>query len=103
MTNPQRIIDSHLHFFDHTQNTHPFFERRDPGFEAFVGNYDALPRRFLPADYLAAVAAAGGYRAEGAVWHEFLSTDAYKEATWAQQLWLGISHRVVRARRIPRP
>jgi predicted TIM-barrel fold metal-dependent hydrolase len=86
MTIPQRIIDSHLHFFDHTQNTHPFFQRRDPGFEAFVGNYDALPRRFLPADYLAAVADADGYRAEGVVWHEFLSTDAYQEAAWAQQL-----------------
>jgi predicted TIM-barrel fold metal-dependent hydrolase len=87
MTIAQRIIDSHLHFFDHTQNRHPFFERRDPGFEAFVGNYDALPRCYLPADYLADVACAGGgYRAEGAVWHEFLSTDAHKEAAWAQQL-----------------
>ncbi|CAB3756006.1 amidohydrolase family protein [Paraburkholderia solisilvae] len=83
MTIPHRIVDSHIHFYDHTHNRYPFFERRDAGLEAFVGNYDALPRRYLPADYLAD---ARGHHVEGVVWHEFLSTDAYKEAVWAQQL-----------------
>jgi hypothetical protein len=27
MTIPQRIEDSHIHFVDHTQNRHSFFER----------------------------------------------------------------------------
>ncbi|MFC0398396.1 amidohydrolase family protein [Paraburkholderia rhizosphaerae] len=83
MTIPRRIIDSHVHFVDRTENQYPFFERHDEGFEAFVGNYDALPRRYLPADYLAD---ATGYPVEGVVWHEFLSTDAYQEAAWAQRL-----------------
>jgi predicted TIM-barrel fold metal-dependent hydrolase len=76
-----RIVDAHVHFYDHRQNHHSFLNETDSGYEAFVGNYDALPRRYLLADYLADTA---GYRVEGVVWHEFLSSDPVKEASWAQ-------------------
>jgi predicted TIM-barrel fold metal-dependent hydrolase len=77
-----RIVDSHLHFYDHKQNRHTFLDEVDPNYEAFVGNYDALPRRYLLDDYLAD---SNGYNVEAVVWHEFLSADPYKEVAWAQQ------------------
>ncbi|HEY3596090.1 MAG TPA: amidohydrolase family protein [Paraburkholderia sp.] len=82
MTAPTRIVDAHLHFYDHQQNRHSFLDQVDPNYEAFVGNYDALPRRYLLDDYLAD---AHGYRVEAVVWHEFLSADAFQEAAWAER------------------
>jgi predicted TIM-barrel fold metal-dependent hydrolase len=83
MTTPTRIVDAHIHFYDHRENRHTFLEQADPGYEAFVGNYDRLPRRYALADYLADT---DGYRVDAVVWHEFLSEDPWKEAAWAQQL-----------------
>jgi predicted TIM-barrel fold metal-dependent hydrolase len=77
-----RIVDSHLHFYDHKRNRHTFLDEVDPNYEAFVGNYDALPRRYLLDDYLAD---SDGYNVEAVVWHEFLSSAPFKEAAWAQQ------------------
>lgn len=77
-----RIADSHLHFYDHKQNRHSFLDEVDPGYEAFVGNYDALPRRYLLDDYLSDTS---GYNVEAVVWHEFLSSEPFKEAAWAQR------------------
>jgi predicted TIM-barrel fold metal-dependent hydrolase len=94
MKTPSRIVDAHLHFYDYTQNRHVFLDRPDPGYEAFVGNYDRLPRRYLPTDYLDDIR---DYNVEGVVWHEFLSTDACKEAEWAQRLATasGLRHALV--------
>lgn len=82
MSTPARIVDAHVHFYDSGHNRHAFLERVDPGYEAFVGNYDALPRRYLLAGYLADTR---DHRIEGVVWHEFLSDDPWQEASWAQQ------------------
>jgi len=81
-TSIARIVDSHLHFYDHRRNRHTFLDAVDPGYEAFVGNYDALPRRYLLEDYLAD---SSGHDVEAVVWHEFLSSDPLKEASWARQ------------------
>ncbi|MEJ8855362.1 amidohydrolase family protein [Variovorax robiniae] len=83
MNTPSRIVDAHVHLYDHKQNRHTFLDQVDPGYEAFVGNYDALPRRYLLADYLADTQ---GYRVDAIVWHEFLSDDPWSEAAWAQEL-----------------
>jgi predicted TIM-barrel fold metal-dependent hydrolase len=83
MAAPLRIVDAHVHLYDHQQHHHAFLDQADPGYEAFVGNYDALPRRFLLDDYLAQTR---GYRVDAIVWHEFLSDDPCREAAWAQQL-----------------
>jgi predicted TIM-barrel fold metal-dependent hydrolase len=69
--------------FDCGVNSHAFLEREDLGFRATVGDYSALPRRYLLDDYLKASASC---RVEGIVWHEFLSADAIGEARWGQQL-----------------
>jgi predicted TIM-barrel fold metal-dependent hydrolase len=79
----RRIVDAHVHLFDHTANRHEFLERRDETFEALVGDYAALPRTYLLDDYLRD---SGSRRVEGIVWHEFLSTDPVREAQWGQAL-----------------
>jgi predicted TIM-barrel fold metal-dependent hydrolase len=78
-----RIFDAHVHFFDCGANTHAFLEREEPGFKAVAGDYSALPRRYLPGDYLRDSVAC---QVEGAVWHEFLSADPVGEARWGQRL-----------------
>lgn len=80
------VVDAHAHLIDFRANRYPVFERRDPGFEALVGDYAALPRTFLLDDYRAATA---GWRVEGIVWHEFIAGDAEKEAAWGEQLAAG--------------
>jgi predicted TIM-barrel fold metal-dependent hydrolase len=78
-----RIFDAHVHSFDSAANTHAFLEREDPTFRTIVGDYSALPRRYLPDDYLKASAPC---RVEGIAWHEFLSADPVGEAKWGQRL-----------------
>jgi predicted TIM-barrel fold metal-dependent hydrolase len=78
-----RIFDAHVHLFDCEANTYTFLEREDPNFRAIVGDYSALPRRYLADDYLKASASR---RVEGIVWHEFLSADPVAEARWGQPL-----------------
>lgn len=77
------IVDAHAHLYDARVNQHGIFQRRDPGFEAFVGDYSALPRWFLPDDYRAA---AGARDVAGIIWHEFISGDAVREVAWAQRV-----------------
>jgi predicted TIM-barrel fold metal-dependent hydrolase len=91
---PSRIVDAHLHFYDYTQNRHAFLEHPDPGYEAFVGKYERLPRRYVPTDYLDDIR---DYNVEGVVWHEFLSSDPRREAEWAQRLATasGLRHALV--------
>lgn len=83
MKRAARIVDSHLHFYDHKRNRHTFLDEVAPNYEAFVGNYDALPRDYLLNDYLAD---SRGYNVDAVVWHEFLSSEPFKEAAWAQQV-----------------
>jgi predicted TIM-barrel fold metal-dependent hydrolase len=83
MSGRRRVVDAHLHFFDHVQNRHEFLEVEDKMFRALVGDYSSLPRKYSFADY---VEDAPDVDIEGLVWHEFLSTDPVKEVLWAQQL-----------------
>jgi len=78
-----RIFDAHVHLFDTAANTHAFLEREDPTFRYIIGDYSALPRRYLTDAYLKASATC---RVEGIVWYEFLSADPVGEARWAQRL-----------------
>jgi len=41
------IVDAHAHLYDGGANRYGIFARKDPGFEAFVGDYSALPRTYL--------------------------------------------------------
>lgn len=83
MLTPLKIIDSHIHFYDYTENKHTFLDEIDPNYEAFVGDYSRMARKYLPIDYLLD---SKDYQIEGVIWHEFLSTDPIKEAKWAQNL-----------------
>ncbi|WP_413989984.1 amidohydrolase family protein [Labrys okinawensis] len=84
-TKPRRraIIDAHLHLYDSQANAFAIFEQRQPGLEALVGDYSALPRTYLLDDYLRDSASRD---VEGIIWHEFISRDAEKEMTWGQHL-----------------
>jgi predicted TIM-barrel fold metal-dependent hydrolase len=83
MSRRRKVVDAHLHFFDHMQNRHEFLEVEDSMFRALIGDYSLLPRTYGFADY---VADAPDVEIEGLVWHEFLSTDPVKEVLWAQRL-----------------
>lgn len=75
------IVDAHVHLFDHTANVHRFLDQKDAMFEALVGDYDALPRRYLLDHYLANVQSCD---VQGLVCHEFLSEDPVQEMHWLQ-------------------
>ena len=78
----RRIVDAHLHLIDHTENHYEFLEHVDATFEALIGDYSALPRRYLLDDYLRD---AGDLELAGLVWHEMLSSDPLREVQWAQK------------------
>ncbi len=77
------IVDCHCHFLDAHQHTYPIFQQRSPGLEALVGDYSALPRCYLPDDYLRD---ANGFHVVKIVWAEFMSTDPSREVRWAENL-----------------
>lgn len=79
----RKIIDAHVHLYDHQANHYDFLENVDPMFLALVGDYSTLPRRYLLDDYLCDEPALD---VTGLVWHEFLSADPVREVLWAQQL-----------------
>ena len=79
----RRIVDAHVHLFDHEANHYEFLEQIDPMFQALIGDYSTLPRRYLFEDYLADQ---HNTEVAGIVWHEFLSTDPLREVRWAQQM-----------------
>ena len=49
----RKIVDVHLHFYDHQQNRHEFLDSEDKVFHALVGDYSSLPRTYRFDDYLA--------------------------------------------------
>jgi predicted TIM-barrel fold metal-dependent hydrolase len=77
------IIDCHVHFIDAGRFRYPIFPEHSAGFEALVGDYSALPRRYLPDDYRAD---ARGLPVEQTVWAEFMSDTPLEELRWAQSL-----------------
>jgi predicted TIM-barrel fold metal-dependent hydrolase len=79
----RRVIDTHVHLYDHRANTYPFLEQTNAMFQALIGDYSALPRKYMLNDYLADGA---DVEVAGIVWHEFLSTDPMREIRWAQKL-----------------
>ena len=80
---PLRIVDAHVHVYDADVNRHLFLEEKDDVFEALVGDYSALPKKYPLQSYLND---GKSYQIEGIIWHEYLSNDAIKEAQWAQRL-----------------
>jgi predicted TIM-barrel fold metal-dependent hydrolase len=83
MTSKRKIVDVHLHLYDHQANRHEFLESEDKMFRALVGDYSSLPRTYRLEEYQADAA---DVEIEGLVWNEFLSTDPVKEVRWAQRL-----------------
>jgi predicted TIM-barrel fold metal-dependent hydrolase len=77
------IVDCHVHFVDVRSHRYPIFQQRSAALESVVGDYSALPRRYLPEDYLQEV---GECNVVKTVWAEFMSDDPVKEASWAQAL-----------------
>jgi len=63
--------------------SYPIFRQRSAALESLVGDYSALPRRYLPEDYLKEV---GGFKVVKTIWAEFMSDDPVGEASWAQAL-----------------
>jgi len=43
---PRSIVDAHMHLYDSRAVRYGVFERRDPTFEALVGDYSGLPRTY---------------------------------------------------------
>lgn len=78
---PRAIVDAHAHLYDSTVNRHAFLDRPDPTMTALVGDYAALPRRYLLADYLAD---SRSCRVTGLVAHEYLAADPLAEMRWLQ-------------------
>jgi predicted TIM-barrel fold metal-dependent hydrolase len=78
-----RVIDAHMHLYDSRENRYEHLEHVDDMFEALIGDYSTLPRRYLFDDYLADES---GREIDGIVWHEFMSADPLREVEWAQRL-----------------
>jgi predicted TIM-barrel fold metal-dependent hydrolase len=79
----RKIIDAHVHLYDHQQNRHAFLEAPDDMFQALVGSYSSLPKTYTLHDYLAN---SPDLEVEGLLWTEFLSDDPAREIRWAQQV-----------------
>ena len=77
------VVDAHAHLYDSRFVRYGVFERKDPIFEALVGDYAALPRAYLLEDYLQATCSR---KVEGIVWHEFIAEDPLEELQWAEKL-----------------
>jgi predicted TIM-barrel fold metal-dependent hydrolase len=77
------VLDCHAHFLDAQLHTYPIFQQRSAGFEALVGDYSSLPRRYLPEQYFRD---AEGLNVVGTVCAEFISTDPLREAQWLDGL-----------------
>src|SRR5882757_2307050 len=79
----RRVVDAHVHLYNGGENRYEHLERVDAMFEALIGDYSALPRRYMLNDYLADES---GLEIDGIVWHEFMSADPLREVEWAQRL-----------------
>ena len=78
-----RIIDAHQHFWDLDANYLPWLADRPVNFR--YGNYDALKRNYMPADYRADAA---GYELVGSVFieTEWNPADPLGEVAWVSSL-----------------
>jgi predicted TIM-barrel fold metal-dependent hydrolase len=74
------ILDCHQHFYDARRLRYPVFAQRSAGFEAVVGDYSALPRVYLVADYAQDT---GELNVVKTVWAEFISDDPVSEGPLA--------------------
>jgi predicted TIM-barrel fold metal-dependent hydrolase len=79
----RRVIDAHLHLYDSREIQYAHLERTDAMFEALIGDYSRLPRRYLFEDYARDMS---GWEIAGIVWHEFMAADAVREVEWAERL-----------------
>src|ERR1700739_425491 len=79
----RRIVDAHMHLYDSNENRYEHMERVDATLEALLGDYSALPKRYLFEDYFADLS---DVAMDGIVWHEFIACDPLREAKWAQRL-----------------
>jgi predicted TIM-barrel fold metal-dependent hydrolase len=82
-----RIVDAHMHLYDSEQNRYEHMERKDAMLEALLGDYSALPKRYLFEDYVADMS---DVTVDGIVWHEFIAVDSLRELQWAQRLAEGV-------------
>jgi predicted TIM-barrel fold metal-dependent hydrolase len=78
-----RIVDAHVHLYDGGENRYEHLERVDAMFEALIGDYSTLPRRYMFEDYLGDES---GLEIDGIVWHEFMAADPLREVEWGQRL-----------------
>lgn len=78
-----KIIDAHQHFWDIERNYLPWLRDRPVAFR--YGNYDALKRNYLPAEYLAD---AHQYEVAGTVFveTEWDPTDPLGEVAWVRSV-----------------
>jgi predicted TIM-barrel fold metal-dependent hydrolase len=78
------IVDAHQHFWDPVANYHPWL-RDEPPVPFRYGDYRAIRRRYLPADYFADAA---GYRIDKTVYieTEWDPTDPAGEMAWVDAL-----------------
>ena len=79
----RRVVDAHMHLYDSQENRYAHMEHVDAMLEALLGDYAALPRRYLFEDYVRDMA---GWEIDGIVWHEFIAADPVREVRWAEQL-----------------
>lgn len=79
----RRVVDAHMHLYDSSENRYVHMEHVDAMLEALLGDYAALPRRYLFAEYARDMA---GWEIDGIVWHEFIAIDSVREVRWAEQL-----------------
>jgi predicted TIM-barrel fold metal-dependent hydrolase len=77
------FVDAHAHLYDSRAVRYGIFDRRNPAFEALVGDYSALPRTYLLDNYLQATASR---KVDAIIWHEFISDDPLKEMAWAEKV-----------------
>jgi predicted TIM-barrel fold metal-dependent hydrolase len=79
----RRIVDAHLHLYDSQENRYEHMEHPDVMLEALLGDYSALPKRYLFEDYVSDLR---DVEIDGIVWHEFIAVDSVREVKWAQRL-----------------
>ena len=79
----RRIVDAHMHLYDSQENRYEHIEKPDVMLEALIGDYSALPKRYLFEDYVADLR---DVEIDGIVWHEFIANDSVREVNWAQRL-----------------
>ena len=72
-----------MHLYDGRENRYAHLERTDAMFEALIGDYSTLPRRYLFEDYARDMS---DWEIAGIVWHEFIAADAVREVQWAERL-----------------